>query len=126
MLSITSRVAIAALATLPAFLGNAGITDAARIATGSIKTELAANPDQATTESGITGQVSIRPVQPHVTIGVPNLAPYQAKLDVLDAAGHPVSSFETKPDGNFRSCFRPGNTYYARRPPVPTPQAWDL
>jgi hypothetical protein len=65
MLSIKSRAAITALVTLPALLGTASITDAARMTTDSIRTELAANPDRAPTESGIMGQVSIRPVRPH-------------------------------------------------------------
>ena len=118
MRSITSRAAISALVTLPTLLGNASI-DAARMTTDSIRPELAANPDRAPTESGIMGQVSIRPVRPHATIGVPNQAPYQAKLEVLDAAGHPVSSFETDPNGNFRITLPPGR--YILRPQTSGP-----
>ena len=108
-----SRAVLAALVTLPALIGNTGITDAARMTQGR-ETELAANPDTAPTESGITGQVSIRPVRPHATIGAPNLAPYQAKFDVLDASGNPVTSFETDPSGNFRIPLPPGK--YILRP----------
>ena len=82
-------------------------------------TQLAANPNPAPTESGITGQVSIRPVQPHATIGAPTLAPYQTKLDVLDANGNPVTSFETDASGNFRIALPPGK--YILRPQTSGP-----
>ena len=108
-----------ALVSLPALFGNSGITDEARMTTDRIKTQLAANPDPAPTESGITGQVRIRPVRPHATIGVPNLAPYQAKLDVLDVSGNPVTSFETDPSGNFRISLPPGK--YILRPQTSGP-----
>jgi hypothetical protein len=87
--------------------------------TDTRQTEIAANPNPAPTESGITGQVSIRPVRPHATIGVPNLAPYQAKLDVLDANGTPVTSVETDASGNFRVSLPPGK--YILRPQTPGP-----
>ncbi len=82
--------------------------------TEGIRTVLAANPNSAPAESGITGQVSIRPVRPHATLGVPNLAPYQAKLDVLDASGNTLTSFETDPSGTFRIPLPPGK--YILRP----------
>ena len=87
--------------------------------TTDIMTQLAANLDPAPTESGITGQVRIRPVRPHTTIGVPNLAPYQAKFDVLDASRNPVTSFETDPNGNFRISLPPGK--YILRPQTSGP-----
>lgn len=115
---VISRSAIIALTSLTAF-GNSGITDAARVTTDRMKTQLAANPDPAPTQSGITGQVRIRPVRPHATIGVPNLAPYQAKLDVLDESGKPVTTLETDPNGNFRISLPPGK--YILRPQTSGP-----
>ena len=114
-----SRAVLLSLLTLPALLGNAAHIDAARMTTDGIRTQLAANPNPAPTESGITGQVSIRPVRPHATIGAPNLAPYQAKLDVLDANGNQVTSFETDPSGNFRVPLPPGK--YILRPQTSGP-----
>src|SRR5436190_2320356 len=114
-----SRAVLLSLLTLPALLGNAAHIDAARMTTDGIRMQLAANPNPAPTESGITGQVSIRPVRPHATIGAPNLAPYQAKLDVLDANGNQVTSFETDPSGNFRVPLPPGK--YILRPQTSGP-----
>lgn len=119
MPSTMSRAVITALVTLPALLGNAGVTNAARMTTDGIERQVAANSNPAPIESGITGQVSIRPVRPHATIGVPNLAPYQAKFDVLDASGNPVTSFETDPSGNFRIPLPPGK--YILRPQTSGP-----
>jgi hypothetical protein len=85
-----------------------------RVTTDGPTTEAAADPDQAPSESGIAGQVSIRPVRPHETIGEPNLTPYQAKFEVLDSSGHRVTSFETDPSGNFRIGLPPGK--YTLRP----------
>lgn len=114
-----SRAVLTALVTLPALLGNAGPIDTARMTTNGRQTELAANPNPAPTESGITGQVSIRPVRPHATIGAPNLAPYQAKFDVLDASGNPVTSVETDASGNFHVPLPPGK--YILRPQTSGP-----
>src|SRR6516165_10654022 len=111
---ITLRGAMIALMSLTTVCGYSGTTAAARMATDQMNTQLAANPSPASTESGITGQVRIRPVRPHATIGVPNLAPYQAKFDVLNASGKPVTSFETDPNGNFRISLPPGQ--YILRP----------
>jgi hypothetical protein len=117
MVLILSRATIAALVTLPALLGGPDLTNAASMTTDGIKTMLAANPNP--TESGITGQVSIRPVRPHATLGVPNLAPYQAKLEVLDASGNTVTSFETDASGTFRIPLPPGK--YILRPQTSGP-----
>jgi hypothetical protein len=68
-------------------------------------------------DSGITGQVGIRPVRPHETLGTPNLSPYQAKIDVVDSAGNSVTTFETDPNGSFRLALRPGK--YVLRPQSP-------
>jgi hypothetical protein len=108
------RAAIAALVILPALLGSSGGTNMAHMTADGTRAQVAASPDQAPSESGITGQVSIRPVRPHATIGVPNLAPYQAKVEVLDPSGRTVTSFESEPSGNFRVALPPGK--YVLRP----------
>jgi hypothetical protein len=109
-----SRAAVAWLAALPALLGSAGATTVPRITTQGVPTKMAANLSQMPGDSGITGQVSIRPVRPHETIGTPNLAPYQAKLDVFDASGHQVTSVDTDSTGKFRIALPPGK--YKLRP----------
>jgi hypothetical protein len=119
MVLILSRAMITALVTLSVLLGSPDVTNAAPMTTDGIRTVLAANPNPAPAESGITGQVSIRPVRPHATLGVPNLAPYQAKLDVLDASGNTVTSFETDPSGTFRIPLPPGK--YILRPQTSGP-----
>src|SRR5712671_2136558 len=102
------RAAMIGLVMLPVLLGSAGATNVSRMTANGTTTEIAANPIQALSESGITGQVSIRPVRPHVTIGAPNVTPYHAKIEVLDSNGHPVTTVETDPSGNFRIALPPG------------------
>jgi hypothetical protein len=75
--------------------------------------QAAATTNATSGESGIAGQVNIRPIRPHATIGAPNLAPYQARLEVLDTSGHSVASLETDPGGSFRIALPPG-TYVLR------------
>lgn len=124
MLSITmSRAAVFALVILPTFLVSAAPADAATFTAGDRRTEMAANPDQASSEGGITGQVSIRPVRPHATIGVPNLAPYRAKLEVLDSNGNMVSRVETDANGNFRIALPPGKYLLRPQSSGPYPRA---
>ena len=59
-------------------------------------------------ENGITGQVNIRPGRPHATLGAPNLAPYQTKLEVSDTSGHVVANVETDANGQLRVGLPPG------------------
>lgn len=77
----------------------------------------------AADEAGITGQVNIRPVRPHATLGTPNLAPYQTKLQVSDASGHVVASTETDANGQFRIPLPPGTYIIKPLSPGPYPRA---
>jgi hypothetical protein len=63
--------------------------------------------------SGIEGQVSIGPVRPVERPGVPNQRPYEARLTVLDAAGHEITSVDSDHDGKFHVALPPG-TYIVR------------
>jgi hypothetical protein len=72
-----------------------------------------AQNSNATSRSGITGEVTIRPVRPHVTIGVPNSEPYQATIDVLNQKRESVTTLRTEADGTFRVPLPPG-TYILR------------
>jgi hypothetical protein len=110
-------VATAMLAVGPASLGNHGMIDLARPMGSHAGIEIIAARDAARTDSGIAGQVEIRPVRPHVTIGVPDTQPYQAKVEVLDAGGHAVTTFESDPSGTFRIVLPPGK--YTLRPQSP-------
>jgi Carboxypeptidase regulatory-like domain len=65
-------------------------------------------------ESGISGEVIIRPVRPHATIGEQNLEPYQATVEVIDPNGRPVASIQSDPEGKFRIGLPPGT--YTLRP----------
>jgi hypothetical protein len=108
------RAGMIGLVMLPVLLGSAGATNVSHMSTNGTTTEIAAKPIQAPSDSGITGQVSIRPVRPHATVGAPNVTPYHAKIEVLDSNGHPVTSVETDPSGNFRIALPPGK--YVLRP----------
>ena len=119
MIYNVARAVVTGLAMLSALLDSTWATTVPRITMQGVATEMAANPSQMPGESGIAGQVSIRPVRPHATIGAPNVTPYQAKLDVLDASGHQVTSVETDPNGNFRIALPPGK--YTLRPQSPGP-----
>ena len=74
-------------------------------------------------ENGITGQVNIRPVRPHATLGAPNLAPYQTKLVVSDTSGHVVANVETDANGQFRVGLPPGTYVLKPLSPGPYPRA---
>ena len=63
--------------------------------------------------SGVEGQVSIRPVRPVERKGVPNQRPYQARITVLDPAGHEVAVVDSDAEGKFRLALPPG-TYVLR------------
>ncbi len=114
--TIISKVA-AALAILTTLLENAGAAQGIGMIADGTRAGIAAKADPAPNESGIAGQVSIRPVRPHETIGVPNVTPYQAKLAVFDQSGGQVATVETDPDGNFRIALPPGK--YVLRPESP-------
>ena len=78
---------------------------------------------KAQSASGIAGQVIIRPIRPHATIGTSNLQPYQATIEVLDGQGRSVSTFQTDAEGKFHVVLPPGE--YVLRPlsPGPYPRA---
>ena len=103
---------------LVALIGNSGVVNAVRM-TIETKAELAANVERGSHGTGISGQVQIRPVRPHATIAGPNLAPYQAKFDVLDASGKSVTTVESDSNGNFRLSLPPGK--YVLRPQTSGP-----
>jgi hypothetical protein len=63
--------------------------------------------------SGIEGQVSIHPVRPVERKGVANQRPYEARIAVLDAAGHEIASVQSDSEGKFRIPLPPG-TYVLR------------
>ena len=67
--------------------------------------------------SGIEGQVSIRPVRPIERKGVANQRPYEARITVLDTAGHEIASVNSDPEGKFRIALPPGT--YVLRPEQP-------
>jgi hypothetical protein len=78
--------------------------------------QLAAD-DDAQGDTGIAGQVIIRPIRPHETTRTPNLNPYQATVHVADPSGHLVTTFQSDAGGNFRVALPPGT--YVLRPQSP-------
>jgi hypothetical protein len=104
-------------------LSGAGLADITGFAMETATAQIAATADGAQGESGIAGQVSIRPVRPHVTIGVPNLAPYQAKLRILDPSGRELTIVETERGGSFRIALPPGKYVLQPQSPGPYPRA---
>ncbi len=104
------------LAIVPAVLGNLGTVAHARPISNLTAQAIAAR-DAVRSDSGIAGEVDIRPVRPHVTFGVPNTQPYQAKVEVLDANGRAITTFESDPNGSFRIVLPPGK--YTLRPQSP-------
>jgi hypothetical protein len=82
-------------------------------------TTIAATQADPESESGINGEVIIRPVRPHATVGEKNLAPYQATIEVVDSNGRLVASIQSGPEGNFRVGLPPGT--YTLRPQSPGP-----
>jgi hypothetical protein len=75
---------------------------------------VATTANAASEKSGISGEVIIRPVRPHATIGEQNLEPYRATIDVIDVNGHRVASVQSDPEGKFRIGLPPGT--YTLRP----------
>ena len=110
--TITAAAAILVLAILPSPGGQPAI-DRHNLAVAV----------SSNNENGITGQVNIRPVRPHATLGTPNLAPYQTKLQVSDASGHVVASTETDANGQFRIPLPPGTCIIKPLSPGPYPRA---
>ena len=86
---------------LPTFLAYAMTSGAAQPAETS---------GGARSDTGIEGQVIIRPVRPHETAGMPNFNPYQAMVQVLDMSEHPVTTFQSEAGGTFRVALPPGST----------------
>jgi len=102
--------AVIVSAVLPTFLAYAMMSSAAQ------PPEIS---DGARSDTGIEGQVIIRPVRPHETAGMPNLNPYQAMVQVLDTSEHPVTTFQSEAGGTFRVALPPGR--YVLRPQSPGP-----
>ena len=71
-------------------------------------------PDPKGRQSGVTGEVSIRPIRPHVTKGQPSSEPYQATIEVLDQNRHQVAVAKSDADGRFTVLLPPGK--YILRP----------
>ena len=114
---MVSRAAMVSVLGLLTF-GNTGMIGAVCTITEA-RAQLAANVESAPNETGISGHARIRPIRPHATIAEPNLAPYQAKFDVLDANGKAVTTIETYLSGNFQLPLPPGK--YVLRPQTPAP-----
>ena len=81
------------------------------------RAEIAGKANAVSNESGIEGEVAIRPVRPHVTKGAPDAQPYQAKVQVFDSKNLQVGSIETDASGKFRITLPPGK--YSLRPQSP-------
>jgi hypothetical protein len=94
-------------------VASSATVDAARLSAKLALAEVAVTKD-AQNGSGIAGQIVIRPIRPHATLGVPNSQPYQATIEVLDSTGRSVTTFQTDSDGNFRVPLTPGK--YLLRP----------
>ena len=59
-------------------------SDSLRLNTDGLRPLIAATADNPSSETGISGQVTIRPVRPHATLGMPNAAPYEATVQVMN------------------------------------------
>ena len=79
--------------------------------------ELAGKANVGSSESGIEGDVAIRPIRPHVPKGAADAQPYQAKVQVFDSKNLQVGSIETDASGKFRITLPPGK--YSLRPQSP-------
>jgi hypothetical protein len=89
----------------------------------AIPTGGSAGPDPKSNTSGISGQVLIRPIRPHATIGAENVTPFQASVDVLNQSGQLVTSFQSDTNGNFRITLPPGRYTLKPNSPGPYPRA---
>jgi hypothetical protein len=108
---------LAALVTTTALRTDQARTDSLRVNTHDLRPQIAAAVDDPRSETGISGQVTIRPVRPHATLGTPNVASYEATVQVLDLSGQPVTTFRSDTAGNFRVALPPGQ--YVLRPQSP-------
>ena len=59
-------------------------------------------------DSGIEGEVILRPVSPVERPGTVNQRPYEARIGVADGAGRHVTEVRSGPDGRFRIVLEPG------------------
>ena len=59
-------------------------------------------------DSGIEGEVILRPVSPVEWPGMVNQRPYEAPIGVADRAGRVVAGIRSGPDGRFRIILEPG------------------
>jgi hypothetical protein len=94
-----------------------GVASAPRAAAEDATDAIAATSDDTGSGSGIAGEVIIRPVRPHATIGEQNLKPYQATIEVIDSDGRVVRSIQSDPAGTFRIEVPPGT--YTLQPQSP-------
>jgi hypothetical protein len=99
-----------------ALFASLGAIDTVRLKAHAQRAEVTVSTDVAG-ESGIAGQVSIRPVRSHQKIGTSNSMPYQTTVQVLDSSGRPVTTFESDAGGSFRVALPPGK--YILRPQSP-------
>jgi hypothetical protein len=113
--AITAAAAVLGLAILPLPGGQSAIE--------RHNLAIAMNSNDTASENGIRGQVNIRPVRPHATLGTPNFAPYQTKLEVSDGSGHVVANIETDGNGQFRKALPPGTYILKPLSPGPYPRA---
>jgi hypothetical protein len=112
-LTTTSMAALTLSAIAPMLLACPTASDAAQLAAEDMKLQAAKAISDAYSDTGVVGQVIIRPVRPHATAGVPNWKPYQTTIQVLDPSGRPLTTFQSDADGNFRVVLPPG-TYVLR------------
>jgi hypothetical protein len=67
-----------------------------------------------TTDSGIAGEVILRPIVPVERPGDVNHRPYAATIAIVDGAGRVVAAVSSGADGRFRVALEPGT--YSLRP----------
>jgi hypothetical protein len=113
MRSIAMFVALVSATALPA---DQARTDSVRLTDG-LRPLIAATGDNPRSETGISGQVTVRPVRPLATLGTPDAAPYEATVQVSSSRGQPVATFRSDAAGNFRVSLPPGQ--YVLRPQSP-------
>jgi hypothetical protein len=106
-----------ALVSATALRADQARSDSLRLNTDGLRPLIAATADDPRSETGISGQVTIRPVRPHAILGMPNAAPYEATVQVLSSRGQPVATFRSDAAGNFRVSLPPGQ--YVLRPQSP-------
>jgi hypothetical protein len=122
-LTTTSMAALTLFAIVPMLLACPTASDAAQLAAEDMKLQAAEAISDAHGDTGIVGQVTIRPVRPHETAGVPNWNPYQATIQVLDPSGRALTTFQSDADGNFRVALPPGKYVLRPQSPGPYPRA---